>query len=413
VQASQTNVDAQQTVEVEIYHNFEELDSIKKEWDEFIESIGSEIFLTFDWCRIWWKYYGRKRDLKVFLFRQEGRLIGIIPLFCEKLCLGPVCVRAAKIVGSDFTLTQFGIPLDLNYMKAILKRFCEKVLELEWDIIHIGPVTALYKHTSDLKNTLAKSFGDSYRVLSEENNVQTCFELGDNWETYLTTLSKRDRGDISRNYRYIGRTIDDASAQVVSRFADASDLEGIFDEFVEMHQKHWIKLGKGGHFGDWPDARNFHLEVAKAQLQKNRLRLLKVMIKDYCLGYEYNYKFGETFFQFLNARSDIEQLKSISVGKIVFGELVKRALDEKVRYIDSMRGKYEYKLRLGGKLFPIRSLNIIPRNAVTMVRIKIFRILARLLNLCYYRIWFCRLAPRLHFKRKALRKIWIRTCVFS
>jgi len=402
-----------QEVQVSVFNSFEELASIQLEWDNFVESAGSQIFLTYDWCRIWWKYYGNNRDLNIFLFRREGRLIGIMPLFLEKLCLGPVCVRAAKIVGSDFTPIQFSIPLDINYMAAILKKFCEKLAGLECDIIHIGPISALYKHTSDFTKTLAESFGDSYSVVSEENNVQTYFELNDSWETYLAALSKRDRGDINRNYRYIGRAINDASAQVVSHLTDAGSLQETFNEFVQMHQKHWIKLGKCGHFGDWPDACDFHFEAAKAQLEKNRLRLLKVMIKDCCLGYEYNYKFGKTFFQFLNARSDMEQLKNISVGKIVFGELVKRALDEKACCIDSMRGGYEYKLRLGGRLLPMKSIYVVTGKLPAMIRVFIFRAFARFLNLCYYKIWFCRLAPRLPFKRRALCKVWIRTRVFS
>ncbi len=43
------------------------------------------------------------------------------------------------------------------------------------------------------------------------------------------------------------------------------------------------------------------------------------------------------------------------------------------------------------------------------LRASLFASLSRLLHLCYYRIWFSRLAPRLPFKRRPLWKLWIRT----
>ena len=64
-------------VEVEIYNSFSALEPIKREWDRFIEEIGGEIFLTYDWCRIWWKYYGVDRDLGIFVFRHCGEICGI------------------------------------------------------------------------------------------------------------------------------------------------------------------------------------------------------------------------------------------------------------------------------------------------------------------------------------------------
>jgi CelD/BcsL family acetyltransferase involved in cellulose biosynthesis len=400
-------------IETEVSDSFEKLAPIQQEWDSFIESVGGEIFLTYDWCRIWWKYYGGKRKLRIFTFRHQGTLVGIIPVFLEKIWLGPTFVRAVKIVGTDFTPIAVSLPVRDDLLSEVLHAFLsESISKHQWDILYIGPLAGLFDKYEKIVSMCREILGQSHHISIKENNVQTYFKLGENWESYLAGLSKDDRGDVRRNYRYISKTVGDESAQVISRFADAGSLEEIFNEFVDMHQEHWKKIGKAGHFGDWPDARNFHFEVAKTQLQKNRLRLLKVMIKDYCLGYEYNYKFGETFFQFLNARSDIEQLKSISVGKIVFGELVKSALDEKVRYIDSMRGKYEYKLRLGGELLPIHSIYISRSNLSTILRLHICRGISWVLNTCYHKIWFRRVVPKLPFRRGHLWKIWIKSQIF-
>jgi CelD/BcsL family acetyltransferase involved in cellulose biosynthesis len=85
-------------LKVDVFDSFDELASMQQEWDNFVESVGSEIFLTFDWCRIWWKYYGKNRTLRVFVFRINNELLGIIPLFFEKIWLGLVPIRTVKIV---------------------------------------------------------------------------------------------------------------------------------------------------------------------------------------------------------------------------------------------------------------------------------------------------------------------------
>lgn len=396
-------------VKVDIFDNFDALEPIQQEWDKFVESVGGEIFLTYDWCRIWWKYYGTKRDLRIFVFRSDGKLVGIIPLFFEKIWLGPIFVRGTKIVGSDFTLAQFSLPIHSKHIREVIEEFSKLLSENNWDIIHIGPIAGLYKYYDDLKNVCEELLGHSHIILSKNKGVQTYFELARSWDEQLASLKKGERWDIRRSYK----ALHSQTNGLFSAFAPRENFQWIFENFVDMHQSYWRRLGKLGHFGDWPAAQDFHCEVAAVQLRHNRLRLLEVRAGKQYLGYEYSCKFGDRYFEFLNARSQPEELAKISVGRVVFSELVKQALKESVRCIDSMRGKYEHKLRMGGKLFPVRSIFIYPLKLDVLIRVFIFRTLAYLLDLCYYRIWFCRIAPRLPFKRRPLWKIWIRTRAFA
>jgi CelD/BcsL family acetyltransferase involved in cellulose biosynthesis len=386
-----------------VHTSFESLEGMQPEWDQFVESVGGEIFLTYDWCRIWWKYYGKNRDLRVFIFRDNKMLIGIIPIFFEKTWLGPIAVKAVKIVGSDFTLTQFSLPLADGYVRPVVKKFHELVSKHNFDIIHIGPIAGLDSHCDELKNSLKEFLGNSYSVLIENKTVQTYFLLADTLDEQLAGLKKGERWDIKRSYKAL---CPDATLLFVN-VASKNSFEYIFQSFVNMHQSYWERLGNLGHFGDWPESHEFHCEMANNQLRYDRLRLFEIKCGAQSLGYEYNYKFGKRYFEFLNARTDMQQLAKISVGKVVFCEEVKKALEEGVKCIDSMRGKYEHKLRLGGKLFPIRNIYIIPRKLPTMIRVFIFRIFALFLDLFYYKIWYCRLAPKLPFRRRPLWKVWI------
>ena len=400
-------------MQVKVYNNFQGLDTIQPQWDSFVESVSGDICLTYDWCRIWWKYYGDRRKLQIFVFRSNDKLVGIIPLFFESLWLGPIPIRAAKIVGSDSTGDQLSVPIHSKYTREVIQRFFEILSEYDWDILHIGPVAGRYKHYDELKNACEKSFGYSHLVLSESKGVQTYFKLTDTWDAYLAALNRKERTKIKRHYRLAYKAAGDKTVSLVANCATADNLEEVFTSFVQMHQEHWQRLGKLGHFRDWPSARGFHCELAEAQLRQNRLCLMQITLGDWCLGYKYGYIFGDTYFDFLDARSDRKELANVGLGRIVYSEMIKKAIREKAKWIDSMRGKYKHKLEMGGELFPTKNLYVIPKKTVTVVRVRLFRLFAWLLNFFYYRVWYHKVAPKLPLRRRALWNTWIRTCGFA
>jgi CelD/BcsL family acetyltransferase involved in cellulose biosynthesis len=403
-------VAASKGIHVDVFDNFNELASMQQEWDDFVESVGAEIFLTYDWCRVWWKYYGENRAMKIFVFRCRNRLVGIIPLFFEKVWMGPMYAKTVKIVGSDFTMPQFSLPIESDYMQEVAQRLFASISEYDWDIIHLGPIAGLYKNYDVLKNAFEESFGYSNLVLSENKGVQTYFKLADTWDAYLAGLNRKERTKIRRHYRLAHKAASDKTESIVANCATGDNLEEMFTGFVQMHQKHWQKLRKLGHFEDWPSAHEFHHELAEAQLRLNRLCLIKVTLGNWYLGYKYGYIFGNNYFDFLDARSDRKELANVGLGRIVYSEMIKKAIREKAKWIDSMRGKYKHKLEMGGKLFPTRNLYVVPKKTVTVVRVRLFRLFAWLLNLLYYRIWYNKVAPKLPLRRRALWKTWIRTC---
>ncbi len=400
-------------VQVKLFCSFEELAALQPRWDELAESAGTGIFLTYDWCRIWWKYYGKNRDLRVWVFQRGTDLVGILPLFLEQIRLGPVCVRAAKLVGSDHTLAQFSLPIAREHIAEVAEALFEPLLKEAWDVIHIGPLAGLYEHYDVLREALQRTLGDECGITYKEKQVQTYFFVADTWEGYLATLTKNARRSIRRKYKALKQVMQSRPGNLTSDFATLQDVDEMFRGFVHMHQKHWKKKGRPGHFGDWPDSFDFHEEMVRAQLPHDRLRLMKIHWGQDCLAYEYAYKFGDKYFAFLNARTDSQDVADVSVGTIVFAEQMKKAISENVRYIDDMRAKYDYKMRLGGRLFPMRDIYILRKQPLRLARVHIFKLLSRFLHLCYYRIWYIRVAPRLPLPRRALWRIWIRSNAFA
>jgi CelD/BcsL family acetyltransferase involved in cellulose biosynthesis len=397
-------------IELYVFDSFEAIETIQCEWDNFIESIRGEIFLTFDWCKLWWKYYGKGRHLKIFIFRLNGQIVGMLPVFMENIWVGPLRTQVVKIVGTDFTPITIILPINNDYLELVIPAFLNRISALwSWDALQIGSLSGAYQQLDRLSETISNTLGCSYKVECKETDVQTYFQITTSFEEQLKTLSARQRTKTKRVYK----ELQDKRITLTSIAADKHNYMSFFCDFVDMHQAHWQRLGIAGHFVDWPHALELHKDIVSAQMKHNRLRILKIMLNDQCIGYEYMYKFSNTYCWFLSARTDLREFPRIDFHRIAFGEKINHAICDKVNLIDALRGHYEYKLIMGGKLKPVHNFIIYPNKGILNFKYQILKKLAWLLDIIYFKIWRRRLVPRLKMRHKPLLNIWIKTRMFA
>ncbi len=377
-----------------------------------MESVGAEIFLTYHWCRIWWRHYGGGRELRNFIFMLDDSVVGILPLFFDRVRLGPLRLQVCKIVGTDFTPITLSIPIKKDFTDQVIRRLREELSDYDFDILHLGPIAGLYDNFDGLYDSCGRSFGKDWSILTKTEEVQTYFKVAQNWTAYMQALSKNKRKKIKKYLRLVEEV-----GTLKSVTASENDFDVFFDEFVEMHKNRWNSQGKAGHFNEWPGSYAFHRQAALAQLALGRLRLRRVMVNNISLGYKYCYRFGERYFQYLNARATSQDITLkfpyVSLGVVVFAEHLKAAFGENIKWLDSMRGRYEDKLQLGGELYPIKNIYIYKKSLSGSMRTRLFMATAWLIDKFYYKLWHSRIAPKLRLRNRKLRQKWIRTYSFS
>jgi len=400
-------------IDIQVYEDLDAMEPMRSEWDAFVERTGCEISLSYDWCRIWWKYYGTGRDLRVLVFRKEGELVGLVPLFLETIWLACIRVRAAKLVGSDHSMSTFSLPIISRHFKDVLAALARSITTWGCDIVHLGPLSGRYTCTDALAEGFQEALGPTHAVRLFESNVQTYFRVPESWDSYVAGLKKSERTEVRRNPKLAVRAIGDESCEVTRVPASERNWEALFEGFVKMHGTQWAREGKSGHFRDWPQAEAFHKELAHANLRHGRLFLYEIRISDTVLGYKYGYRFGAQLVEFLDARSCDPRLARVSLGRVVFCELMKQAIEDGVEWIDSLRNYYEHKMRLGGELHKVHELFIYPRHWAALVKVRLLGAMAKLWRLLYYRLWYSRIVPRLPLPRPTIRRTYIRLSVFS
>jgi len=392
-------------VTVELISSFDEVSALRQEWDSFIESVFSDIYMTFDWCRIWWEHYGKNRQLRIFLIYREGELVGLLPFFLQTVWLGPTWLKMAKMVGSDFTTSMVNLPVRSEVAYDVFTSVIDYLITKEGsDVVWFGPTGDSHERLNKLRKAIddgsvAVLFRDSVRA------PYTVFQLPESFDEYINSLSKRQRGNLRRDLNLIDRSF--TLTQDVVESEDATKSE--FEKFVQMHTAQWKAEGRLGHFHDWPLASDFNMRMALAQAQQGRLRLVRLLADETVASYQLCYAFGNRWYWRLPARLVGTEWDKYALGRIGLIKEIEMALAEGVREIEAGAGHYDYKVKLGGKEYTLHTIMLVRKQWFCRWRAFLFANLSDFLHFCYYRAWFCRLAPKLPFKRRPLWKIWIRT----
>jgi len=81
-----------------------ELEAIRAEWAALNASARAGcLFLGPEWLIPWWKHFGAGRSLQVIALREGPALVGLLPLFAERVRLGGVSVRRIAFLGDGAT----------------------------------------------------------------------------------------------------------------------------------------------------------------------------------------------------------------------------------------------------------------------------------------------------------------------
>ncbi len=388
-----------------VYNDFDSVRKLQPHWDAFVESIGGDLFSTYDFGRVWWKHYGDQRRLQIHVLRKQGNIIAILPLFWEKLTIGPCSLKLIRLVGCDHSVTTISPAIHPDYVDDVIHSVVDHLeCSLTWDMIHFGPLPGYESNRRKIAEALSTHPAIDHVFARDRDGPHIIFDLPDNYEKYLAALSGNERSNIRGREKKLSK-----DHTVCCEAASAETLEETFFQFVEQHQAQWIRQGQLGHFVDWPSAREYHWDLVQAQAKHNRVALLKYDVDDTNLGYQYNYHFGSRMYWILTSRSLDQQWERFSPGRLLHCATVRAAIDAGAMQLDGMRGMYDYKLRLGGTRLQLQSVMAIHRGSLSRLRVNSAQKMSWLLHLLYYRIWFGRIAPKVPMFKRPLWKKWIRS----
>ncbi len=315
-----------------------ELDALEERWSSLISCSDVSAFQTFEWMRTWWKYFGTNRRLHSLIVTEEGRTIGIAPMFLEDArILGLRVATRLRFMGCgisdycDFIIAR-------GKEEPVLHAFAHYLLAHsgEWDIFEVADVNEraqLYK----ILPRLLKERGMG--VYTYQGNVCPSLALPGSWEGFLAGLGQKMRHHLKKKREMLNRQY----RTEVEIFKSASDdIDLAVNEFIQIHERRWKSLGFRSAFDDEVH-REFHYEVARRMARRGWLRLFFLKVDGRRVAVSFDFNFNKRIHVYLSHACGPEEIMKCSPGFLIRCIAIDRGIAEGMEIYDLLRGNEAYK----------------------------------------------------------------------
>jgi CelD/BcsL family acetyltransferase involved in cellulose biosynthesis len=383
----------------------EDLWALEAEWQDLAERTDAEVYLRPAWLRVWWDHFGSGRALGCLTIRKGGRLAGLLPFCIERLWIGPVVLRFARLAGTDPHCMILRLPLEEDVAEAAIRQAIGHLTgPLGCDAVSFTPVSDLASHLPVLRRMGQDMQGMALYEAPEGRHV--VFDLPDDFKEWLSGLSKKRRSQFPRDLRNLQGRYGMRGTTVVP---DGAAFAG----FAAFHDRQWQALDRGGHFTDWPGSLAFYSDLADRPAKEPPMRLFELSGTTGPLATQFALVAGRIAHWRLPARTLDPEAERLSIGKVGLILMIEELIGAGVTCVEAGRGDYDYKLSYGGRSVPVQRLLFYPAQRAWRARLLLAR--SDLLHLLYYRIWFLRLAPRMRrwfrLRPRPLWRFWIKSRV--
>lgn len=363
--------------------DFDALQGMREEWDATVSRLGAPVCMTFDWLNIWWKHYGHRKQLRIFLFFRESSLVSIMPLYLETFGIRPCTVRVARIVGANLPPRCFDPPVDPDCDREVFQRIFQELFANDGcDLLSLGPVSEEWSASAAV-GAAGKTFGAvSYRA----TDVRTVFDLSAEFGAKLNS---------NKTEKHYLRALERQGNITTDVVCDWPRLEPRFEDFARQHAQQWRVLGKGGHFLAWPGAHAFHRALVRRHGRLGRVRFYRLLAGDEMIACCYTYVCGTTLSWELPSRVTGGDWDKFGLGKVVFIRMCQSALREGLSHVDAGLGEYTYKSLLGGRAVRVGTWRVVCRRRSARTKSAAFLAVAAGIKVVCNKIWYRRILPRL------------------
>lgn len=393
-------VPADSRVTCDVFESFETLNLNRTEWDAAVLALGGSVYMSYDWVRLWWKFYGDRRKLRIFICRADRQVVGILPVYVDAVG-GPFQLAVARLVGSnlppkvfdpavnpEFAAEVFGVVLDW----LVVREHC--------GVFSFGPVSANYAPGAGLAE--AASRRSDVDVSSLASGVHSYWELPSSLDEFYAGLSRNERKNRKADLKKL-----ETEHQVTIRSArEGACVVSQFDKFISQHTTQWARDGRSGHFGSWPNAAEYNRELVAAHGTLGRVRIIRLANDCETVASLYAFAFGKCYYGELPARSVDPRWDKLSLGPATIVATLAAAISEGAARMEGGLGHYDYKLRLNAVEEPVNTLRVYSRRLKDRAALLGLGCLKSSLQPVYQRFWRKMVAPRFLPKSAQRQSRW-------
>lgn len=307
----------------------EPFEQLEQEWAELAGRIPRPLpFHSPTWHRVWWSHFGDGRRPLYAAVREDGALTGVVPLMED----GDTLALAGDPEICDYT----DIPIGTSNPDALLPGVLDALEPLPWQTLHLW---GLPEESPAL--TAARDWAQARGLETEVDFEAVCprVPLTGDWDTYLASLSKKDRHELKRKMR----RFQEAGAEVSIRtLATPAEIDAALETFLHLHRV--SRHDKAQFMTSRMEA--FFRDMSVGLAQEDLVRLYLIEVDAHPAAALIAFRSGDELLLY-NSGYDPAYSQS-SVGIVSKAMTLQTAIAEGVSTLDFLRGAEPYKYDLGG-----------------------------------------------------------------
>lgn len=338
-----------------------------REWDDLVRRSGcASPFMSWAWHRAWFDSAepAEAQSSEVLTLRgMDGALQALLPVRVAR-----VRFRRANVRALIWSIGDAGCPDELDIPAlpdADMPSLAAAIDSMPWQVLILSNLADKAPQAARLRAALAAR-GHTVR----HSQLWRCpqFALPSSWEAYLASLSPNRRQMLRRKERNLRK-----AHAITLRDYDGDRLDVGWSHLIALHQRRWE--GAGG--GAFQDARITRLQrqFADEMAQQQRLWLTTLDADGQPAAAWYGFTSDSTVYFYQGGRDP--RFEHESVGLVLMGLMIRRAIERGFRTFNFLRGDDAYKrqwtssarttgetvvLRAGWSGLPLRALDAMARS---------------------------------------------------
>ncbi|MCG3155190.1 MAG: hypothetical protein DKINENOH_01792 [bacterium] len=318
-----------------------EFERLQPVWEAVYRSNANHTpFQSWEWNFAWWRNFGEERSLRLLLVEHDGQALGLAPFYLRTRFYG-FPLRHLGFIGQkrgdylDFVVAA-------GQEAAFFRAVCAYLQQGEegWQVLELKDMPENSTNLQPLFTELREGF-PLFGV--EHQRLCVTVPLTPDWESFLQTLGKRTRKDVSYDRRYLDR-------HYKTEFKIFTNSTAVFDGFRDLtaiYQARWQEEKGAGRLAE-ESVLKFEEEVCGRISQRGdyRLYLLYADGKPAAglSGFVSNGKYyGDIY-------AHAPEFQKFSAGNVLLGMAIEDCIQNGWRELDLSRGDEAYKLRWNGRI---------------------------------------------------------------
>lgn len=319
-------------MEIKEINNMNNFLELKNTWNRLVNLSNNDIFSTWEWLSIWWKYFGKNKKLLILIAEENGEIVGIAPLMYSKKDFFGINIGVVEFIGAKDLHSGYNDFIIIKHQKKCVEKFIKYLNShsLSWvysKFLDI-PVNSL-----NLKNL--QYYANKVDVAHECLSVP----LPNSFEIFLKQIQKRARKSFRTKYERLKNKFE-------VKFVDYSDLNSVLygmNSVFNLHQKRWkIKGGFKGMFAN-SKFKDFSLEVAKTFSKIGWLGLYGIEVSGTPIAVSYGFYFKNKYYSNISGL-DSNFLK-YDIGILLRFLIMEKCINKKITEYDFLWGNDMWKKR--------------------------------------------------------------------